>query len=88
MRAFRDIFHKFLNSKAASSFEEREMPFFYVRNQNFIALFKYEEDVVTADVCPSEKLYEIFKKSNPSTLKLSFFRIHRQLVLYSFRNQS
>ena len=45
MRAIRDVYKKFINSAGMSNgvFENRDMEFFYIRNNNFIALFSFNE---------------------------------------------
>lgn len=47
MRSLKDAYHKFLASASDDSsrmLKGVQMPYFYVRNNNFVALFKTRED--------------------------------------------
>ena len=57
MRSLRDVYKKFIDASSCQSASEREMPFFYVRNYNFIAVFSYnEEGAPVAVLNPSNNL--------------------------------
>ena len=70
LKSMRDAYRKFVNSVKCKP-EHSEMPFFYIRNANFIALFNInEEGYPLAIVNPSQVLAKIIKDSIYSTLKL------------------
>jgi hypothetical protein len=71
VRALRDVYKKYINSAGIANgmFEDREMAFFYIRNNNFIALFSFnEKGEPIAVLNPSKNLMTTIKESNHYTI--------------------
>eukprot|EP00347_Sterkiella_histriomuscorum_P012913 403366741 len=65
LRSLRDVYQKFLQSvNDENNSRGTQMPFFYVKNNSFIALFKIEDGKPIAIVNPSKMLAKIIQDSN------------------------
>lgn len=66
MQSMGDVYRKFLASATDSSYFNNSsgVPFFYIKNSNFIAFFQMKEKKAKVTVCPSLALKRVIDEAN------------------------
>jgi hypothetical protein len=63
MKSFRDAFRKYIHSKPQQAAFSAQMPFFYVRNNNFCGLFlRDEQGKCEVKLIPSKSLAAVIQQ--------------------------